>query len=153
MQIRIRAKSLKLSVLYRAASRHHVINVVRGDCPRRLFWFFFLSGVLQILVHACGQGHHIQLRCSCLVVPREHSIKCNGFWQLRVHILILCQILFLVVSQQDGLSVGRGLKSDSSTSKVLLLLSGMLNVEYNLILNPLQNDHIPASIKYQDIVL
>lgn len=48
-------QSLKLYVLYCAAIRHH-------KCERRLYsrtFFNFLSGVLQILVHACEQEGHI----------------------------------------------------------------------------------------------
>lgn len=113
-----------------------VINVVRGDCPLR-FLFCFFKWCFTDFSACLWTGKSYPAAVQLLVVPWEHLIKCGGFCQLRVRILILRQILFSVVSQQDVLSVGRGLKSDSRTFKVLLLLSGMLNVEYNLILNPL----------------
>lgn len=81
-----------------------------------------------------------------LVVPWEHLIKCNAFWQLHVRIVILCQILFLVMSQQGGLSVGRRLRVIAGLVRCYCF-SGMINVEYNLILNPLQNNNFIASIK------
>lgn len=40
-------------------------------------FFFFFAGVLQIVVHAYGQGKSHPAAVQLLVVPWEHLIKCQ----------------------------------------------------------------------------
>lgn len=95
MQIRIRAKSLKLSVLYCAASRHHCHYVITGNFVIRSFFLYFQKWCFADFSACLWTGKPDAAAVQLLLVPWEHSMKCNAFWQfLSFHLNVVPNSIF-----------------------------------------------------------
>lgn len=109
MQIRIRAKSLKLSVLYCAASRHHCHYVITGNFVIRSFFLYFQKWCFADFSACLWTGKPDAAAVQLLLVPWEHSIKCNAFWQfLSFHPNVVPNSIFSNVPAWGGSNTGWG---------------------------------------------